>query len=193
MRTVGLLGGSFNPAHEGHRHISLLALKTLGLNEIWWLVSPQNPLKDRSELANYTRRLTKATEVANHPHIHIRDDESHLQSPYTIDTITYLQSTNPRIRFVWLMGSDNLIQFHRWHEWKSITRQVAIAVIDRNQLMQRAIHSVAGNYLQPYRVNPPRALLTFPSPSLPRWTYISGKRHPLSASHLRETLGILAF
>ncbi|HYD19796.1 MAG TPA: nicotinate-nucleotide adenylyltransferase, partial [Patescibacteria group bacterium] len=123
-RTVGLLGGSFNPAHDGHRHISLYALRLLGLDAVWWMVSPQNPLKSAKEMASLATRMAGAIAASHHPKIHVTDIEQHLNTRYTADTLRALQARFPRTKFVWLMGTDNLRQFHRWQEWQEIFKMV---------------------------------------------------------------------
>lgn len=130
-RTVGLLGGSFNPAHGGHRHISLYALKMLGLDAVWWMVSPQNPLKAKKGMAPLDERMESARNVARHPKIFVTDIERHLNTQYTLDTIKALQQHFPRTRFVWLMGGDNLTQFHKWHRWQEIFMTLPVCVLDR--------------------------------------------------------------
>ena len=130
-RTVGLLGGSFNPAHRGHRHISLYALKMLGLDAVWWMVSPQNPLKPVKDMALLDARLKGAADAARHPKIFVTDIERHLGTQYTADTITALQRHFPRTRFVWLMGTDNLKQFHKWKRWQEIFKSLPVCVLDR--------------------------------------------------------------
>ena len=130
-RTVGLLGGSFNPAHEGHRHISLYALKMLGLDAVWWMVSPQNPLKTKKGMASLKSRMASAVKASHHPRIHVTDIERHLHTRYTADTLAALKQHFPRTRFIWLMGDDNLLQIHRWQEWQKIFALVPVAVLDR--------------------------------------------------------------
>ncbi|MFH1157673.1 MAG: nicotinate-nucleotide adenylyltransferase [Pseudomonadota bacterium] len=130
--TVGLLGGSFNPAHEGHRHISLHALKSLGLDAVWWMVSPQNPLKSKNDMASLEDRVAGAVEASrHHPRIIVTDIERLLHTHYTADTLSALKKHFPRTRFVWLMGTDNLRQIHLWHEWERIFNFVPVAVLDR--------------------------------------------------------------
>ena len=133
MRPVrtGLLGGSFNPAHRGHRAISLAALDALDLDEIWWLVSPGNPLKPTAGMAPFTARMASARAMARRAPIRVSDIETRLQTRYTADTVTKLTRRFPRRRFVWLMGADNLAQFHRWQRWRDIARAVPIAVVAR--------------------------------------------------------------
>jgi nicotinate-nucleotide adenylyltransferase len=128
---IGLLGGSFNPAHEGHLYVSEVALKRLGLDYVWWLVTPHNPLKSRTTLMPLADRVRAASSVANHPRIVVMDIERCLGTRYSIDTLTALQKRFPRLSFVWLMGSDNLEIFRRWRRWADMVRQVPIAVIQR--------------------------------------------------------------
>lgn len=130
-RTVGLLGGSFNPAHEGHRHISLQALKLLGLDAVWWMVSPQNPLKPAKGMAALDTRLAGARAAGRHPRIIVTDIERHLHTRYTADTLAALRRHFPSTRFVWLMGMDNLRQIHRWQEWQKIFQMAPVAVLNR--------------------------------------------------------------
>ncbi|MGH6876624.1 MAG: nicotinate (nicotinamide) nucleotide adenylyltransferase, partial [Rhizomicrobium sp.] len=129
---VGLLGGSYNPAHEGHLHVSDVARKRLGLDYIWWLVSPQNPLKPARGMASLGDRLSGARVLAHrHPRIRVTDIEARLGTRYTLDTIARLQQRFPQLRFVWLMGSDNLVTFHRWRNWQELARRIPIVVVMR--------------------------------------------------------------
>jgi nicotinate-nucleotide adenylyltransferase len=130
-RTIGLLGGSFNPAHEGHRHISLYALKNLGLDYVWWMVSPQNPLKSTRDMASHDKRMKSAIKASHHPKIIVTGIEQELHTRYTADTLEALQKHFPYTQFIWLMGTDNLQQIHRWQEWQKIFEVVPVAVLDR--------------------------------------------------------------
>jgi nicotinate-nucleotide adenylyltransferase len=130
-RTIGLLGGSFNPAHGGHRAISLFAAKALGLDEVWWLVSPGNPLKPKSGMAPLPARLAHARKFARRAPIRATTIEQDLGTRYTIDTLRALIARYPRNRFIWLMGGDNLEQFGQWRDWRKIARIIPIAVIAR--------------------------------------------------------------
>ena len=130
-RRVGLLGGSFNPAHEGHLHISRLALDHLGLDELWWLVSPRNPMKPARGMASFDERLAGARTVAADPRIAVSGIERRLGTRYTADTLRALGARFPRIAFVWVMGADNLAQISRWKDWTAIFEAVPIAVFDR--------------------------------------------------------------
>lgn len=132
MKRIGLLGGSFNPAHQGHRHISLAAIRTLQLDELWWLVSPGNPLKDgKSDMAPFEARLASARRMARGTGIRVSDFEARAGTRYTVDTLGELVRRHPRQRFIWLMGSDGLSDFHRWKNWRRIAEMVPIAVISR--------------------------------------------------------------
>lgn len=130
-RRIGLLGGSFNPAHGAHRGISLLALRALGLDEVWWLVSPGNPLKPAQNMAPLPARMARAAEVARCAPIRVTAIEAELGTVYTVDTLRAITRRYPRHRFLWLMGEDNLEQFGRWKNWRSIARIMPIAVIAR--------------------------------------------------------------
>lgn len=184
-KTVGLLGGSFNPAHDGHRYISLQALKLLGLDEVWWLVSPLNPLKKADDMASYERRLAMAKETARHPRIKVSDIESRIGTHYTIDTLTELKKLYPDTNFIWLMGADNLLQFHHWHRWREIMACVPIAVFDRKHFALKALHGLAARRFQLYRQNPQDAInLAFCKP--PAWMFLPIRKHPASATAIRE-------
>jgi nicotinate-nucleotide adenylyltransferase len=131
MKRIGLLGGSFNPAHRGHRRASLSALRALGLDEVWWLVSPGNPLKTARDMAPFAARLASARRMARRARIRVSDFEARAQTRYTIDTLAKLLRRHPSDRFIWLMGADTVAQFHRWKAWRNIAKIVPIAVIAR--------------------------------------------------------------
>ena len=151
LKTIGLLGGSFNPAHGGHRRISLFARETLGLDEVWWLVSPGNPLKPKVGMAPLAARLASARRQARRAPIVPTAIERELGTRYTIDTLRKLAARYPRNRFVWLMGSDNLAQFDRWKAWRDVARLMPIAVIARPGYDGAAHASPAGAWLGRYR------------------------------------------
>ena len=132
MARIGLLGGSFNPAHRGHRHISREALRALALDEVWWLVSPGNPLKEGAgDMAPLEARLASAREMARRSRIRASDFEQRESTRFTVDTIRRLKRRYPRDQFIWLLGSDSLSNFHKWRDWRGLARQVPIAVIRR--------------------------------------------------------------
>ena len=129
-QTIGLFGGSFDPAHPGHLHVSREALKRFGLDRVWWLVSPGNPLKPKGP-APLAQRLAVARALVDHPRIIVTDIEARIGTRYTAQTIAALQTLCPCVRFVWLMGADNLAQFHRWQDWQEIMGRVAVGVLAR--------------------------------------------------------------
>ncbi|MES2984570.1 MAG: nicotinate (nicotinamide) nucleotide adenylyltransferase [Pseudomonadota bacterium] len=191
-RTIGLLGGSFNPAHAGHLHITREALKRLQLDEVWWLVSPQNPLKKASDLADYALRFTSAAAIATDPRIRILDIEARHGLHYTIDSVRFLQARHRDCRFVWLMGADNLAGFHRWRAWRELAARIPIAVLDRAPYGLRALHGRFAATHARARAHPRDAATLADGPT-PRWVYLTIPRHPLSASYLRKTLGNRAY
>lgn len=147
LKRVGLLGGSFNPAHRGHRGITLAAMRALRLDEVWWLVSPGNPLKPTAGMAPLAARLASARCMARRAPIQATAIEARLGTRYTIDTIRALQRRYPAVRFIWLMGEDNLAQFHRWRDWRGIARAVPIAVIARPPYVGKAMTGPAMAWL----------------------------------------------
>jgi len=148
MTRIGLLGGSFNPAHRAHRRISLAALDALGLDEIWWLVSPGNPLKSQQGMAPLPARLATARRAARRARIRVTAIERALGTVYTVDTLAALVRRYPRDRFIWLMGADNLAQFHRWRDWRKIASLVPIAVVTRPGYDARALKAPAWGWLR---------------------------------------------
>ncbi|HEU4651167.1 MAG TPA: nicotinate-nucleotide adenylyltransferase, partial [Croceibacterium sp.] len=151
MRRTALLGGSFNPAHGAHRAISLFAIDALDLDEVWWLVSPGNPLKPTQGMAPLEARVRSAQAMARRAPIKVTAIEREFGTRYTIDTLRALKRRFPRRRFVWLMGADNLAQFHRWKDWRRIAREMPIAVIARPGYDDAALASPAMAWLRRYR------------------------------------------
>lgn len=181
---VGLLGGSFNPAHAGHRHISVEALKRLGLDEVWWLVSPQNPLKPRAGMAPLTERLAHARAVAAHPRIRVTDIERAYPSAYTAETLARLERAFPNVRFVWLMGADNLVQIPRWRRWTAIFHRVPVAILDRGPYSVPALTGQAARRFAASRLPAQRAqALAGREP--PAWVFLPIRRHAASATAIR--------
>jgi nicotinate-nucleotide adenylyltransferase len=155
MARIGLLGGSFNPAHAGHRAISLLALEALGLDEVWWLVSPGNPLKEGArDMASFEARLASARRMARRAPIRVSDFEGRESTRYTVDTVKKLKQRFPKDRFIWLMGADNLRHFHHWRDWRGLAREVPIAVIRRPGYEREALAVRAMGWLGRF-VRPP--------------------------------------
>jgi nicotinate-nucleotide adenylyltransferase len=180
---IGLLGGSFNPPHEGHVHISKAALKKLRLDYVWWLVSQQNPLKPSRGMASFSKRLEGAARLAAlHARIIVTDVEAKLGTRFTIDTLRALKLRFPQLRFVWLMGSDNLVQIPRWRSWQAIFCEVPVAVVARPGSTVSARHSKAATRFKA-ALKPADALFIDTAP--PALTIIDLKRNPASGTRLR--------
>ena len=183
-RRVGLLGGSFNPAHAGHLHITTLALERLRLDEIWWLVSPQNPLKPAGGMAPFAQRLATARRLARDPRIRVSDTERRLGTRFTVDTVRALKARHPDCAFVWIMGADNLVQIPRWKSWRALFRTVAIAVFGRPTYAFRALSGRAARRFRTART--PQALAgTLADRPPPAWVFVRGPLSVVSATRIR--------
>ncbi len=183
-RRIGLLGGSFNPAHQGHREISLAALALLGLDEVWWLVSPQNPLKSVAGMAPFADRVDAARKVAADPRIKVTDIEARLGTRYTADTLRKLCETQRGCRFVWLMGADNLAQISEWKDWQQIFHLLPIAVFDRPTYTYKAMAAQAARRFQAFR-RPEQAAGRLAITPPPAWTFMHHRLNPISATEIR--------
>jgi nicotinate-nucleotide adenylyltransferase len=181
---VGLFGGTFDPPHLAHLGASLLALKRLKLDRVWWLVTPGNPLKNTSGLAPLATRVASARTLTQHPRIDVTGLEAVINTRFTFDTIKWLIARCPRVRFVWIMGADNLRSFHRWQKWREIASLVPIVVVDRLGPSLYAAASPAGHALSRYRV-PEHIAATLPGHRAPAWTFLHGLKSPLSSTALR--------
>lgn len=182
---IGLLGGSFNPAHKGHLHISRMFLKRLGLDRVWWLVSPQNPLKPTADMAAFQTRLEKARKIARaNPRIEISDIEARLGAVYTVEMLESLTRALPRVRFVWLMGADNLCQIDRWRRWEDIFRCVPVAIYDRPAYSCPAAASKAARRFAAFQAKE-REAKSLASRRPPAWIFLRGALDPTSATALR--------
>jgi len=181
---IGLLGGSFNPAHEAHREISLTALKRLGLDQVWWLVTPGNPLKDSSKLSSLEKRVEAARALAKHPRIAVTGFAGGRGSSYTVDLLSELKRRFPEVNFVWLMGADNLADFDRWRAWEEIFALMPIAVLDRPGFRLKARAGKAAQRFAAYQVDESdaRGLATLAPPA---WTILTHRLSGLSSSELR--------
>ena len=182
-QVIGLLGGSFDPPHSGHLHISREALKRFGLNRVWWLVSPGNPLK-RHGPAPLPERMAAARALVDHPRIHVTDIEARLGTRYTAETLAALCARAPGRRFVWLMGADNLAQFHRWQDWRGIMERVPVGVLARPgqrvpARLSRAARIYAGARLRG-RESPLLARAEAPA-----WCFVNVPMTDISSSALR--------
>ena len=176
---IALLGGSFDPAHDGHLYASLIALRALNLDYVWWLVSPGNPLKPAPR--SLDQRLAAARAIARHPRIRITAIEAGLHTRYTVDTVGALQRRFPRVRFVWLMGSDNLLQFCRWRRWQDIARRLPIVVVRRpGSALATLPAALTRRFGQTAKLGAPPSVLL-----------LDGRRSPVSSTALRgmESLG----
>ncbi|ODU68546.1 MAG: nicotinic acid mononucleotide adenylyltransferase [Novosphingobium sp. SCN 66-18] len=181
---IGLLGGSFNPAHGGHRRISLFAREALGLDEVWWLVSPGNVLKPEQGMALLPARYCSARAAARRAPIRVTAIEARLGTRYTVDTLAALRRRYPKKRFVWLMGADNLAQFHRWKDWRRMARETPIAVIARPGYDARALASPAMAWLRRWRRRPGQ-LIDGAKRSAPALTILRFDPDPRSATAIR--------
>ncbi|HET9068037.1 MAG TPA: nicotinate-nucleotide adenylyltransferase [Amaricoccus sp.] len=180
---IGLLGGSFDPPHAGHVHITRWALRAFGLDRVWWLVSPGNPLKPDAP-ADLSRRLAAARAIMVHPRVEVTDLESRLGTRYTAATVQALGRRWPAVRFVWLMGADNLAGFHRWERWPEIMATLPVGVLARPGDQLRAGLSPAAQRFARWRL-PQAAARALPFRTPPAWTLVSGRMLELSSSELR--------
>ena len=180
------MGGSFNPAHEGHLHISRQALNRMNLDEIWWLVSPQNPLKPKLGMADFDDRLLIADSVASvNPRIRVTDIEERFGTAFTANTLRALQDRFPRLKFVWIMGADNLMQIGRWHQWASIFHRMPVAIFARRPYSYAASSAKAAMRFAEFRVRPKQAR-NLADMVPPAWTFFHIPYHQQSATRIRD-------
>ncbi|MFG1462491.1 nicotinate-nucleotide adenylyltransferase [Xanthobacter sp. DSM 24535] len=189
---IGLFGGSFNPAHAAHRAASLLALRRLGLDRVWWLVTPGNPLKDNRNLPSLAQRVVFAREVAHHPLIDVTGVEARLGTRYSYETVAALRARLPQVRFVWLMGADNLAHFSRWQRWRDLAGQVPIAVVDRMGDSLAATASLGAQALGRFRIDESDAAI-LPTLKPPAWVFLHGMKSPISSTGIRAAQGEAAW
>ena len=185
MKTVGLLGGSFNPAHGGHRAISLFAIDALGLEEFWWMVSPGNPLKPKKDMAPLTARLASAKRQARRSPIKATAIEHELRTVYTVETLRKLTARYRKIRFIWIMGADNLSQFHHWRRWRDIARIMPIAVIARPGYNESAVAGPAMAWFRRF-VRRPDQRHHWTKWSTPALVFLRFRPDPRSATAIRR-------
>jgi nicotinate-nucleotide adenylyltransferase len=181
---IGLFGGSFDPPHEAHLAACRLAMKRLSLDRVWWLVTPGNPLKDTGRLPPLDERVVAARALAHHPRIDVTGIEAEIGVRYSYDTVRYLVSHCPGVRFVWIMGADNLRTFHRWQNWRGIAGLVPIAVVDRPGPSLHAAGSVAAHALGRRRI-PESDAASLPSRPAPAWVLLHGLKSSQSSTALR--------
>ncbi|MEZ5850245.1 MAG: nicotinate-nucleotide adenylyltransferase [Hyphomicrobiaceae bacterium] len=185
---IGLLGGSFNPPHEAHRLISQIALRRLGLDQVWWIVTPGNPLKIGRDLMPLDERLALCRTMARDNRIIVTAFEKHLATTFTAATLGFLRLRHPATRFVWIMGADCLAEFHRWRQWRDIFATMPVAVIDRPGHHLGALASPAGRAMQSGRVAETRSRLILQR-RLPAWTFLTGPLSSISSTAIRATRG----
>ncbi len=184
---IGLFGGSFNPAHRGHLMVALYALKHLQLDWVWWLVSPQNPLKDKSETGEYAERLRYSKRIAKHPRFVVTDIEQQMQSKFTADTLRQLRQKSGDSKFVWIMGADSLASLHHWHDWLDIMGTTPLAVLARPGYSIKALRSPAALRFAMSRVTMPAGIFAGKPPA---WTFVTMplRRESSTAIRRRRTI-----
>jgi nicotinate-nucleotide adenylyltransferase len=185
---IGLFGGSFNPAHGGHRHVALSAMTMLRLDAVIWLVAPQNPLKTSDDMADYDRRLASAQSIAAHPRMHVSDMERRMRCFYTAETIRHWRQRYPRARFVWLMGADSFLSFHRWRNWRGIMDMTPVAILPRPGSSLAAAKARAGRQYASAMVASNLAGL-LPDMAPPAWTVLTAELDKRSATAIRARGG----
>jgi nicotinate-nucleotide adenylyltransferase len=186
-RRIGLLGGSFNPAHEGHAHVARVVRRALRLDEVWLLVSPGNPLKPRTGMAPFAQRLASARRIADGRRIVAADIEARLGTRYSIATLAALRRRFPRARFVFVIGADNLAQLPRWRGWEALVARTPIAVLPRPGWTRVALAGKAAHRMARHRRRP-AALLSGPRPAHAPWSFVPATEHAASATAIRAAM-----
>ena len=189
MKRIGLLGGSFDPPHKGHLYISLEAKKMFQLHEVWWLITPQNPLKI-SRPATYKERVVNCKEITKGKTIIVKEIEKKINSKYTYETLDYLQNHYTNIKFFWLMGADNLICFHKWQKWRQIFQEVSIVVFKRHRYNNQALKSIACKTFANYRINSHQINKNHFN-KLPSWTWVEKREIKISSTEIRQQRSLL--
>ena len=184
MRHIGLLGGSFDPPHKGHVYISIEAKKILQINEIWWLVIPQNPLKI-SQPATYQERIKNCKEISKNKSIRINEIEKKINSKYTYQTLDYLLNHYTNTKFFWLMGADNLINFHKWQKWRQIFKKISIVVFKRHGYNNRALKSITYKTFSDYQINSGKLNKNHFN-KLPSWIWVDNREIKISSTEIRQ-------
>lgn len=184
---VGLFGGSFNPPHEGHLLVAEIALRRLSLDQLWWMVTPGNPLKSRTELAPLASRIAMCERLARDPRMKITAFEQALGSPYTAHTLSHIRNRKRGVHFIWIMGADGLRNFHRWQEWRSIAHTFPIAIIDRPGSTLSFLSSKMTRTFDYARIDEDDAGIIWRKPA-PAWTFIHGPRSTSSSTNLRQSI-----
>ncbi|QRM43694.1 nicotinate-nucleotide adenylyltransferase [Rhizobium sp. BG4] len=182
---VGLFGGSFNPPHQGHALVAEIAIRRLGLDQLWWMVTPGNPLKSRNHLAPLAERIALSEAIATDPHIKVTAFEQSIGISYTANTLARVKARNPHVHFVWIMGADSLETFHKWQKWQDIARTFPIAVIDRPGSTLSYLSSKMAKTFAFARIDEDDARALWKKPA-PAWTFIHGPRSALSSTAIRK-------
>ncbi len=182
---VGLFGGSFNPPHAGHALVAEISLRAMRLDQLWWIVTPGNPLKSGRELAGLTERLHLSEKLAEDPRIRVTAFEAAYETRYTADMLALVRRRNPGVHFVWIMGADNLADFHRWQRWREIAQTMPIAVIDRPGSTLAFMSAIMAKAFDFARIDERDAAL-LPRMRPPAWTFIHGPRSLLSSTAIRD-------
>jgi nicotinate-nucleotide adenylyltransferase len=178
------MGGSFNPAHEGHRHIALAALRMLDLHEVWWIVTPRNPLKAAAGLVDFGARLAHAGKIAAHARIIVTGFEASRPTAYTYETVVYLRQRFPRTHFIWIGGGDILAGFHRWKHWRCLFALLPIAIFDRPGCRYAALAAPAAERFKYAKISNPNAALALAHP--PAWAYFTIPAKDISSTQIRH-------
>lgn len=181
---IGIMGGTFNPPHDGHRIVAETAVKRLDLDQLWWLVTPGNPLKAHGELAPLKTRMNAAHTFARGPRMQVTSFEADLGTPYTAATLAFLRRRYPGVKFIWVMGADNLASFDQWQHWRKIATTFPIAVVDRPAWRLKALASPAAAALSRYRI-PERLAGQLAKCRVPAWTYLTSRLSSQSSTALR--------
>lgn len=183
---IGLFGGSFNPPHAGHALVAEIALRRLRLDRLWWMVTPGNPLKSHRELAPLAERIAACEKMLTDPRIQVTAFEKRLGTGYTAKTLAAIRARNPHVRFIWIMGADNLQNFHRWQKWREIAATFPIAVIDRPGATLAYLSAPTARALAHARIDEDDAGVLWKHRA-PAWTFIHGPRSTLSSTALRRS------
>jgi len=181
---IGLLGGSFNPAHKGHIYVSDLALKIFNLNQVWWLVTPQNPLKENAQKGTYDFRLSTANKLKKSYKIKVLSLEYNIGTKFSYDTIKVLKKSLPNINFFWIIGADNLCDMHLWYKWKKIFRLCPVVVFNRPGYTKKALFSKTAHFFWSNKVDSNK-IRVCKNYSLPLWTFVNKRMVNHSSSAIR--------
>ena len=184
MKKIGLLGGSFDPPHKGHLFISIESKKILKLDEIWWLITPQNPLKI-SKPATYIERVKNCKKITMNFPINVKEIEKDINSDYSYKTISYILNHYKNIKFFWLMGADNLINFHKWEKWQKILNDMSIVIFKRHGYNNKALKSITAHKYKNSRINFSKFKLDDFN-IVPSWLFVENKEIKISSTEIRD-------